>query len=138
MKKYLPILIILATMITIFAFGLHKHLTFQSLADHRALLTNFVSENFVLASLAFVAIYVAATALSVPGASIISITGGFLFGTLIGGTWIVIGATLGASILFIAVKTAFGETLRQKAGPWRTGSQTRARSRTGPPGAGLR
>ena len=118
MKKYLPILIILATMITIFAFGLHKHLTFQSLADHRALLTNFVSENFVLASLAFVAIYVAATALSVPGASIISITGGFLFGTLIGGTWIVIGATLGASILFIAVKTAFGETLRQKAGPW--------------------
>lgn len=118
LKKYLPILLILSVMIVIFASGLHHHLTFQTLADHRAFLTGFVNDNFLVASLAFIGIYIAATALSIPGASIISITGGFLFGTFVGGTWILIGATIGACALFIAVKTAFGETLRQKAGPW--------------------
>lgn len=117
-KKYLPILVILATTIIIFASGLHHHVNFETLAKHRAFLTTFVTDNFVFASLIFITIYITVTALSVPGASIISITGGFLFGTFVGGSWILIGATIGASILFIAVKTAFGETLREKAGPW--------------------
>jgi uncharacterized membrane protein YdjX (TVP38/TMEM64 family) len=118
MKRYIPLLIIATIMVAIFASGWYKHISFQSLADNRALLTNYVSENFLLASLVFILGYAAATSLSIPGASVISITGGFLFGTWFGGSWILIGATLGACLLFFAVKTAFGETLREKAGPW--------------------
>jgi uncharacterized membrane protein YdjX (TVP38/TMEM64 family) len=58
------------------------------------------------------------TALSIPGAIIFSITAGFLFGTVVGATWNVIGATLGATAIFLAARFAFGDVLRNRAGPW--------------------
>ena len=118
MKRYLPILVIIAAMVIFFAAGLHKYLSFQVLAERQEWLTAYVAEHFVIASVVFILMYMAVTGLSIPGAAVASITGGFLFGTWVGGFWIVIGATGGASLLFLAVKTAFGETLREKAGPW--------------------
>ncbi|MCP6048616.1 VTT domain-containing protein, partial [Klebsiella pneumoniae] len=44
--------------------------------------------------------------------------GGFLFGTWLGGFFVVIGATIGAVGVFLAARTAFGEGLRRRAGPW--------------------
>ena len=41
-----------------------------------------------------------------------------MFGTLVGGTAVVIGATIGATIIFLVARTALGESLRSKAGPW--------------------
>ena len=71
----------------------------------------------VAAALAFMAVYALATAVSLPGGAILSIAGGFLFGPLLGTTWIVIGATLGASAVFLMARTALGDSLRAKAGP---------------------
>jgi uncharacterized membrane protein YdjX (TVP38/TMEM64 family) len=56
-------------------------------------------------------------AFSLPGALVATLTGGFLFGTVLGGTATVVAATIGATILFIAARTAFGDLLRAKAGP---------------------
>ncbi len=56
-------------------------------------------------------------AFSLPGGLVATLTGGFLFGTWLGGAATVIGATVGASILFLAAKTAFADLLRDKAGP---------------------
>jgi uncharacterized membrane protein YdjX (TVP38/TMEM64 family) len=64
------------------------------------------------------AIYTTAVAFSLPGATVLSITGGFLFGTVWGTVCIVISATLGATVLFLIAKTAFGDALRTRAGPW--------------------
>ena len=59
-----------------------------------------------------------AVALSLPGAGILSITSGFLFGTLLGTFLAVTSATLGATLIFLIAKTALGESLQKKAGPW--------------------
>jgi len=56
-------------------------------------------------------------AFSVPGALIATLTGGFLFGTLSGGLYTIVGATIGATIVFLAARTALGDLLRAKAGP---------------------
>jgi uncharacterized membrane protein YdjX (TVP38/TMEM64 family) len=70
----------------------------------------------VRALLSFGALYAVATAFSFPAASILTIFGGFLFGWLVGGIVVAISATLGATVLFIAAKTAFGDFLKEKVG----------------------
>ena len=63
-------------------------------------------------------IYAAVVAFSLPGGAIMTITGGFLFGTGLGTAWVVLSATLGATILFVIARTSLGDPLRAKAGPW--------------------
>ena len=116
--KLLPIAGVLAVLGVVVANGWHKLLSFEALREHRETLTGFVSENFLLAILAYVGVYVLATASMMPGALWITIAGGFLFGLAGGSVATTIGATLGASLLFFAARTAFGEALRQRAGPF--------------------
>jgi uncharacterized membrane protein YdjX (TVP38/TMEM64 family) len=59
-----------------------------------------------------------ATAVSIPGATILTLAGGFLFGIIWGSALTVLGATLGATAVFLAARTALGDALRRKAGPW--------------------
>ncbi len=101
----------------VFGLGLDDYLSFDALRENRAWLTGFVAQNMVAAALAFMALYALATAVSLPGGAILSIAGGFLFGPLLGTTWIVIGATLGATAVFLMARTALGDSLRAKAGP---------------------
>ena len=70
------------------------------------------------APLVFMVIYAAVVAFSLPGGAIMTITGGFLFGTGLGTAWVVLSATLGATILFVIARTSLGDPLRAKAGPW--------------------
>jgi uncharacterized membrane protein YdjX (TVP38/TMEM64 family) len=67
-----------------------------------------------------VLIYVCAVALSLPGGLILTATSGLLFGWFLGGLAAVVGATLGATILFLVARTAIGEVLTSRAGPWLT------------------
>jgi uncharacterized membrane protein YdjX (TVP38/TMEM64 family) len=77
----------------------------------------FVSEHRVLAVLAYIALYIAAVALSLPGAVFLSVAGGFLFGLAVGAAAAVIGATIGATVIFLVARTALGEPLLRRAGP---------------------
>ena len=65
----------------------------------------------------FILVYITAVALSFPGASVLTILAGLLFGWLAGGVAVVISATIGAVILFKIVNTSFGDVLVKKAGP---------------------
>ncbi len=68
--------------------------------------------------LAFVALYAAVVALSLPGGAVLTMAGGFLFGWLLGGLASIVGATIGASIVFLIARSALGEFLAARAGPW--------------------
>ncbi len=116
-RRMLPILVLAVLAAAFFGLGLNKYLTFQALQEHRSLLTGFVDTYGVLAIAAFVGIYATATALSLPGGTVLSVAGGFLFSSVLGTAWVVIGATIGATIVFLIAKTAFGDALRAKAGP---------------------
>jgi uncharacterized membrane protein YdjX (TVP38/TMEM64 family) len=61
-------------------------------------------------------LYALVVALSVPAASILTIFAGFLFGWFAGGFLVAIAATAGATVLFLAARTAFGDFLRERAG----------------------
>lgn len=95
---------------------LDGYLTVQTLADNRAWLLDQVANNSIVVVLVFVAVYAAAVALSVPGAAVLTITGGFLFGTAFGALYAVIGATLGAIGVFLFVKVGLGDALSARAG----------------------
>ncbi|MEM9705953.1 MAG: TVP38/TMEM64 family protein [Pseudomonadota bacterium] len=111
-----PIVLIAAAFIGFFAFGLNKHLSLQTLQDNHRALSDFVDASFWQALGLFMAAYVLAVAISVPGASILTVFGGFLFGLWPGAPAIVVAATIGAYIVYVATRTAFGESMRERAG----------------------
>ena len=85
--------------------------------QHREELLALVEQRPLLASLGFMGLYAAVIALSVPGGAILTIAGGFLFGIVPGTLLVVVGATVGATIVFLIARTALGDALRAKAGP---------------------
>ncbi|WP_240540088.1 TVP38/TMEM64 family protein [Salinarimonas soli] len=98
------------------ALDLHHLISFDALKEHRAALADFVAAHRGLAALAYLGAYAAAIAVSLPGALILTVTGGFLFGTATGAALAVVGATIGATILFLVARTAFGDALRARVG----------------------
>jgi uncharacterized membrane protein YdjX (TVP38/TMEM64 family) len=116
--RFLPLAALAAGLVIFFALGLHRYLSFGALAENRDLLIRLVEDHPVTAPLAYIAVYALAVAFSIPGAVVLTIAGGFLFGTWAGGLFVVIGATIGAIGVFLAARTAFGEGLRRRAGPW--------------------
>ncbi|HEY7493005.1 MAG TPA: TVP38/TMEM64 family protein [Candidatus Tectomicrobia bacterium] len=116
--RLVPVLVLVVGLVVFFALGLERYLSFDTLREHRTTLRAWVETSEVRAALLFMAIYAMVVAFSVPGATVLSITGGFLFGTVWGAVCNVISATLGATVLFLIAKTAFGDTLRTRAGPW--------------------
>jgi len=108
--KRLP-LIAVAVVAVIGAFTLRDYLTFETLAENRERLIAFRDANYVLAVGGFIAAYVAIVAFSLPGATIATLTGGFLFATFPGALFNVTGATLGAIAIFLAARWGLGEKL---------------------------
>ncbi|MEL6317488.1 MAG: TVP38/TMEM64 family protein [Pseudomonadota bacterium] len=93
-------------------------LSFETLRENREALTAWRDENLAAAALVFGGLYVLVVAFSIPGAVWMTLTGGFLFGLALGGPLIVLSATLGACLIFLAARTSLGEGLRARAGPW--------------------
>ncbi len=90
---------------------LRDHLTFEALAANRETLVAFRDANYGLTVVAFIAAYVAIVAFSLPGATLATLTGGFLFATFPGALFNITGATIGACLIFLAVRWGLGDRL---------------------------
>lgn len=112
-KRYIPLAII-ALVAVVGTYFLKDYLTFETLRDNRESLLAFRDSNFLLVSLAFIGAYILVVAFSLPGATIFTLTGGFLFGTVTGTLFNVTGATIGATAIFLAARWGFGEKLGQR------------------------
>ncbi|ETX30571.1 TVP38/TMEM64 family protein [Roseivivax isoporae] len=108
--RHLPLLAILAVAAIGF-FTLRDQLTFETLRENRDALLAFRDSNYLGLAAAFLGIYVAMVAFSLPGASVASVTGGFLFGLWTGTAFNVVAATLGAIAIFLAARAGLGRTL---------------------------
>lgn len=117
-RRYLPLVVVALGLGLSYYFGLQDYLSLSVLAEKRDALNALVAENRLLAALAYVLVYILAVAFSLPAASLLTVFGGFLFGWLIGGALTAVAATIGATIIFLAARTAFGDVLRRKAGPF--------------------
>jgi len=100
-----------------YALGLQKYFTLQSIAEHRDTFSTFTQNNLTLALLAFIGIYTGAVAVSFPGASVLTIVAGLLFGWWLGGLATIIAATLGATLVFSVARSFLGDVLAKRAGP---------------------
>lgn len=115
-RRLWPIALLLGGLGLAYALGLHRLLSFDSLAEHRAALVGWVAARPLPAALGFVLAYVAVVAFSLPGGAVMSLAGGFLFGALIGTALIVPAATAGACLLFLGARHALGRTLAARGG----------------------
>jgi uncharacterized membrane protein YdjX (TVP38/TMEM64 family) len=112
--RLIPLLFLGGGLIAFFALGLNKYLTLDLLKENREALQVWVHDNKTSAVLLFILAYIVVAAFSLPIAALLSISGGYLFGSVFGAAWIVIGATLGATVLFLVAKTALGDPLRER------------------------
>lgn len=118
LRRAWPLALLLGGLGLAFAMGWHRYLSLETLHQHRETLQALVADHSLVAPLAYMLIYMAATAFSVPGGLFLTIAGGFLFGIVAGAGYAVIGATCGALVVFLAARTALGDLLRDRAGPF--------------------
>lgn len=117
LKRLWPLMLLVAVGGFVIAMGWHRYLTLEHLADNRESLRQLIQGNLLLALAAFIAIYAAVVALSVPGGAVMTIAGGFLFGWLAGGIASVIAATIGATVIYLVAKSTLRDFLTARAGP---------------------
>ncbi len=115
--RWTPLAIVVVAACLAYGFGLHRYLTLDAIAERHGALRVFVDNSLFLSIVIYVLIYVATTALSLPGAAILTVLGGFLFGWATGAAVAVAAATLGASIIFLVARSSFGDVLAKRAGP---------------------
>jgi len=116
LARLVPLLLLVAGLIAFFALGFQHYLTLDLLKENRVALAQWVSLHGVQAAALFVVAYIIVAAFSLPIAALVSIAGGYLFGSVYGSIWIVLGATIGSAILFLAAKSALGDPLRARFG----------------------
>ena len=113
LKKMMPLIVIVCVAV-VGAMTLKNYLSFDALAENREALLAWRDSNYVLAVLAFIALYIVIVAFSLPGATVMTLTGGFLFATFPGALFNVVGATIGAIMIFLAAKSSLGDVLYAK------------------------
>jgi uncharacterized membrane protein YdjX (TVP38/TMEM64 family) len=116
-RRLMPLLVVILLAGAAYGIVGHGGISLAALVRHRMAIDAFVSEHRVLSVLAYIVLYIVAVALSLPGAVFLTVAGGFLFGLAVGASAAVIGATVGATIIFLVARTALGEPLLRRAGP---------------------
>jgi uncharacterized membrane protein YdjX (TVP38/TMEM64 family) len=99
-----------------FYFDLGKYLTLGSLKENRAALVAFYASHRALMISAFIAAYIVQTALSLPGAAILSLAAGAIFDAFMGTLYVIMGATVGAILAFLVARYLFRDVIQKKFG----------------------
>lgn len=121
-RRRLAVLVaVAAVLVGLYAGGAADMLDFETLRRHHAALHGWVEAHAVLGVLAFLALYAASVAFSVPGAVWLTVAGGFLFGTVASSVYVVVSATAGATAVFLLARYVTGEAWRRRLGQGRLG-----------------
>ena len=118
LRRFAPVIVVIALIGLAYALGLHRDVSFETLIRHRAEIDRLIAQHAVVAVAVYVLLYVAVVGLSLPGGAIMTVTGGFLFGVVVGSIAACLGALAGAIIIFLIARTAAGEFLTRRAGPF--------------------
>ncbi len=122
--RWLPLSILILVLILFFYFHLYNYVSFASLKAHHELLLHWNQQHYSLSVLIFISLYIVSIACSIPAVTILSLVGGMLFGTILGTLYIVMSATLGASLFILIVRTAIHNWMTVKNIKWLQQMQT--------------
>ena len=110
MKKFIPVILIASAFLLAFLLGA-KAITFDDFISNRDQILMFRDSNLTFSVMIFMLIYISVVTFSIPGATGLSVTGGFIFGLEVGLILNILSATIGATFLFLAVRLGFGNLL---------------------------
>lgn len=114
--KPLVAALFMGSLAAFFIFGGEQYLSLDALHDNRDALLAYTHDHYGQALLLALLIYATATALSFPGATVLSLAVGFLFGRWVGTVIILIAATVGATLVFLAARYLFADAMRKRVG----------------------
>lgn len=115
LRRWLPLLLMVGAGAAVYFSGLYHYVSFGELRHRHHELKAFVEHNFLLGLGLYLLIFMAATFVAVPGASVLQLIAGFLFGPWVGGLATAVAATLGSVGYYYAARSALGDSLRRKA-----------------------
>jgi uncharacterized membrane protein YdjX (TVP38/TMEM64 family) len=118
LRRLVPLFVLVAATVLVFTTDLDRYLSMEVLSRHYLQLRAWAEAHPLAAPLAFGVVYAAAVAVSVPGATIMTLAAGLMFGLVLGTLVVVVAATLGATLVFLIAQTALGEPLRRRASGW--------------------
>lgn len=101
-----------------FYLDLGRFLSLEALKDNRDQLLAFAEANYGTAVMLFILMYIVVTGLSLPGAVILTLAGGFLFGSVPATLYVNLGATTGATLAFLAARYVLKDWVEHKFGRW--------------------
>ena len=117
-RQRIVILICAAVLVVLFfSFDLGRFFTLEALKSNRQALLDYYAGHKAAMVAAFMAVYIVQTALSLPGAAILSLAAGAIFGSLMGTVYAVIAATLGATLAFLVTRYLLRDAVLGKFGP---------------------
>lgn len=117
MKKKILILLFIALAFGLFKFfGISDYLTLDYIKDNQAQFQSYYLENSALTISIFFFVYIFTTALSIPGATVLTLLGGAIFGLGTGLLIISFASTIGATLSFLLTRTLFRESVERKFG----------------------
>ena len=117
-RKYIPLIVLISIGCTIWITGIYKYISLETLKEHQNFLKNYVENNIIIASLIYSSLYFIIVSLSIPAATIMTLTGGFLFGQMVGTICVVLLASLGACSIFLSTKFAAKNSNKNTHGSW--------------------
>ena len=99
-----------------FYFDVGQYFSLEALKANRDDLLAYTNANFAVAVILYVALYILQTGFSLPGGALMTLTGGFLFGSVLGTIFVNIGATTGATLAFLAARYVLRDWVERKFG----------------------
>lgn len=117
-KRWAPLMSLIILLGLFLHFKLYHYLSFENLKTHRVLLLAWADQHLILTLFSFMLMYIIGVASSLPGALFLTLIGGFLFGPWVGTLTVVISATLGAMLVYLAVKLALRDWVAKRNAKW--------------------
>ncbi len=114
--KIALLMIILVVIITIFSFDLTHFLSFSYLKENQAHFNTYYQDNPLLISLSFFIVYIISVAFSIPGATLLTLAGGTIFGFFWGLILISFASTIGATLAFLVSRFILRDSIQQRFG----------------------
>jgi uncharacterized membrane protein YdjX (TVP38/TMEM64 family) len=113
-KRIFLLILFIAVIVLVRFSAIGDYTTFENIQKNRDMLLAFTKEHYLISVIVYIVLYVLVVALSIPGGAVLTLAGGFLFGTLLTVLYVNVGATMGAAFAFLIARYLLGDRLQHK------------------------